>query len=196
MFGFFLTVIGPMIDIALSGFGVVLQLVGIAILAVVLPISMLKTKNSMFFPPCVSGFLMAFAGFTIIFQGIWLSNPFDGDPFLATWLTVLGLVYIIGGAPIMYLVSKRKSKSTQSEEGISVFDLPYVQPPQFPTGWDSKPVVEREVVEREVLLTRRIPPKCHKCGADVNPEEVDWIGPDTVRCAHCGASLVVTTERV
>lgn len=55
--------------------------------------------------------------------------------------------------------------------------------------------VER-IIEREVLLTRRIPPICHKCGADVNPEEVDWVGPDTVRCAHCGASLVVTTERL
>ncbi len=55
--------------------------------------------------------------------------------------------------------------------------------------------VER-IIEREVILTRRIPPVCHKCGADVNPEEVDWVGPDTVRCAHCGASLVVTTERL
>ncbi len=55
--------------------------------------------------------------------------------------------------------------------------------------------VER-IIEREVILTRRIPTICHKCGADVNPEEVDWVGPDTVRCAHCGASLVVTTERL
>jgi len=55
--------------------------------------------------------------------------------------------------------------------------------------------VER-IIEREVLLTRRIPPICHKCGADVNPEEVDWVGPDTVRCPHCGASLVVTAERL
>lgn len=55
--------------------------------------------------------------------------------------------------------------------------------------------VER-IIEREVLLTRRIPPICHKCGADVNPEEVDWVGPDTVRCPHCGASLVVTTKRL
>jgi predicted Zn-ribbon and HTH transcriptional regulator len=55
--------------------------------------------------------------------------------------------------------------------------------------------VER-IIEREVILTRRIPPICHKCGADVNPEEVDWVGPDTVRCPHCGASLVVTAERL
>ncbi len=195
MFGFFLTVIGPMIDFALSGFGIVLQLVGIAILAIGLPISMLKTKSSLFFPPCSSGFLMAFAGFAIIFQGIWLSFPY-GDDSLGALLTVLGLVYIVGGAPIMYLVSKRKSERTQSVEGIPLFDDSYIQPPQFPKGWGSETVVEREVVEREVLLTRRIPTSCHKCGADVNPEEVDWIGPDTVRCAHCGASLAVKTERL
>ncbi len=52
------------------------------------------------------------------------------------------------------------------------------------------------VIEREKLLVRRIPPQCFKCGADINPEEVDWIGPDTVRCIHCGASLVVEFERV
>lgn len=55
--------------------------------------------------------------------------------------------------------------------------------------------VER-IIEREVILTRRVPTTCHKCGADVNPEEVDWVGPDTVRCPHCGASLVVTAERL
>ncbi len=195
MFGFFLTVIGPMIDYALSGYGLVLQLVGIAILAIVLPISILKTKSNMFFPPCFSGFLMAFAGFAMIFQGIWLSFPHGDNP-LGTQLTVLGLLYIVGGAPVLYYLSKQKSKSSGTMDGIPLFDESYIPPPQFPKGWGSETVIEREVVEREVLLTRRIPPKCHKCGADVNPEEVDWIGPDTVRCTHCGASLVVTTERL
>ena len=194
--GFFLTIIGPMINFSLSGFGLILQLVGVAILAIGLPISILKTKsNPLMFPPCFSGFFMGFAGFAILFQGIWLSFPFGGNS-LGTGLTVLGLAYIFGGAPIMYLVSKRKFKSTQSLEGIPLFDASYIQPPPFPKGWGSETVIEREVVEREVLLTRRIPPKCHKCGADVNPEEVDWIGPDTVRCPHCGASLVVRTERL
>lgn len=55
---------------------------------------------------------------------------------------------------------------------------------------------QEKVIEREKLLVRRIPPQCFKCGADINPEEVDWIGPDTVRCPHCGASLVVQFERV
>lgn len=196
IFGFILTVIGPMVNMALSGFGIILQVAGVAILAIGLPISILKTKSSVFFPPCVSGFFMVFAGMAILFQGIWLSNPFDGDPFLSTWVTVLGLVYAVVGAPFMYLVTKRKSSSTQSVEGMSVFNESHIQPPQFPKGWGSETVIEREVVEREVLLTRRIPPTCHKCGADVNPEEVDWIGPDTVRCLHCGASLVVKTERL
>lgn len=195
MFGFFLTIIGPMIDYALSGYGLVLQLVGIAILAIILPISILKTKSNMFFPPFFSGFLMAFAGFAMIFQGIWLSFPHGDNP-LGTQLTVLGLLYIAGGAPVLYYLSKRKSKSSRTMEGIPLFYESYTQPPQFPRGWGSETVVEREVVEREVLLTRRIPPKCHKCGADVNPEEIDWIGPDTVRCTHCGASLVVKTERL
>ncbi len=197
MFGFFLIVIGSMANIVLSGFGIIMQLAGVTILAVGLPISILKTKpNPLLFPSCVAGFLMVAAGLAIIFQGSWFSNPFDGNPFLATWLTLLGLVYIVAGAPIMYLVSRRKFKSTQNVEGIPLFDESYIQPPQFPRGWGSETVIEREVIEREVLLTRRIPPTCHKCGADVNPEEVDWIGPNTVRCPHCGASLVVKIERL
>jgi len=195
MFGFFLTVIGPMIDFALSGFGLVLQLVGVAILAIGLPISLLKAKSSLFNPPCLSGFLMVFAGVAIIFQGLWLSFP-HGDSSLGALLTVLGLVYVVGGAPILYWLSKRRSESSGTMEGIPLFDESYIQPPRFPGGWGSETVIEREVVEREVLLARRIPSTCHKCGADVNPEEVDWIGPDTVRCAHCGASLVVKTERL
>lgn len=195
MFGFFLTVIGPMIDFALSGFGLILQLVGVAILAIGLPISILKTKSSLFNPPCVSGFLMVFAGVAIIFQGLWLSFP-HGDNSLGAGLTVLGLLYVVGGAPAIYWLSKRKSENRGTMDEISVFDDSYIQPPKFPRGWGSETVVEREVVEREVLLARRIPPKCHECGADVNPEEVDWIGPDTVRCTHCGASLVVKTERL
>jgi len=196
VFGFLLTILGPMIDFALSGFGLILQLVGVAILAIGLPISILKTKsNPLMFPPCFSGFFIGFAGFAILFQGIWLSFPFGGNS-LGTGLTILGLAYIFGGAPIMYLVSKRKSESTQSVEGIPLFDDSYIQPPKFPKGWGSETVIDREVVEREVLLTRRIPPTCHECGAAVNPEEVDWIGPDTVRCSHCGASLVVKTERL
>lgn len=190
MFGFFLTIIGPMIEFSLSGSGLLLQLVGVMVLAIALPISIIKTKSSMVFPPCAAGFLMVFAGVAIIFQGIWLSFP-HGDNSLGTELTVLGLLWVVGGAPAIYWLSKRKSESSGVVESIPLFDESYIQPPQFPKGWGSK-----TVIEREVLLTRRIPPTCHKCGADVNPEEVDWVGPDTVRCPHCGASLVVKTERL
>ncbi|RDE13643.1 MAG: hypothetical protein C4K47_05880 [Candidatus Thorarchaeota archaeon] len=51
-------------------------------------------------------------------------------------------------------------------------------------------------VEREVMVTRKAPEKCYKCGASINPKEMEWVGPDSVRCPHCGATLAVKTERI
>jgi len=51
-------------------------------------------------------------------------------------------------------------------------------------------------IEREVMITRKAPDACFKCGASLNPQEVEWVGPDQVRCPHCGATMAVETERV
>jgi predicted RNA-binding Zn-ribbon protein involved in translation (DUF1610 family) len=56
--------------------------------------------------------------------------------------------------------------------------------------------VEKTVLEREVMVTRKVPETCFKCGASIKPDEVSWLGPDNVECPHCGASLKVITERV
>jgi ribosomal protein S27AE len=51
-------------------------------------------------------------------------------------------------------------------------------------------------IEREVMITRKTPDACFKCGASLNPQEVEWVGPDQVRCPHCGATMAVETERI
>jgi predicted RNA-binding Zn-ribbon protein involved in translation (DUF1610 family) len=51
-------------------------------------------------------------------------------------------------------------------------------------------------VEREVMVTRKAPDTCIKCGASLNPQEVEWVGPDKIRCPHCGATMAVETERI
>ncbi|MHA1772050.1 MAG: PCI domain-containing protein [Candidatus Thorarchaeota archaeon] len=51
-------------------------------------------------------------------------------------------------------------------------------------------------IEREVMVTRKAPEKCYTCGAALNPQDVEWVGPDQIRCPHCGAIMNVTTERV
>ncbi len=51
-------------------------------------------------------------------------------------------------------------------------------------------------IEREVMITRKTPDACFKCGASLNPQEVEWVGPDQVRCPHCGATMAVETERL
>ncbi len=59
-----------------------------------------------------------------------------------------------------------------------------------------KPVGEKVTVEREVMVTRKPPASCYKCGASINPKEVEWVGPDQVRCPHCGSTMDVRIERV
>ena len=51
-------------------------------------------------------------------------------------------------------------------------------------------------IEREVMVTRKAPDTCLRCGASLNPQEIEWVGPDQVRCPHCGATLSIETERV
>jgi predicted RNA-binding Zn-ribbon protein involved in translation (DUF1610 family) len=51
-------------------------------------------------------------------------------------------------------------------------------------------------IEREVMITRKAPDACIKCGASLNPKEVEWVGPDQVRCPHCGTTMAVETGRV
>lgn len=52
------------------------------------------------------------------------------------------------------------------------------------------------IIEREVMVTRKAPEKCYKCAASLNPQEVEWVGPDQFRCAHYGAVMAVETERI
>ncbi|UCE10244.1 MAG: hypothetical protein JSW61_14930 [Candidatus Thorarchaeota archaeon] len=45
---------------------------------------------------------------------------------------------------------------------------------------------ERQAVERTYVYE---PPRfCSTCGGDLNPQNVEWTGPLTVKCPYCGAS--------
>ncbi len=53
-----------------------------------------------------------------------------------------------------------------------------------------------KTVKREIMVTRKVRENCFKCRASINPQEVEWIGPDTVRCSHCRAILSVRTKKL
>ena len=91
----------------------------------------------------------------------------------------LGTLYVrrLRGRPAMSLWSGR----SQFRRDMSVYEY--------------KPRKER-VIEREVLLKQKIPLECDNCGAPINPEQLDWIGSDTIKCPNCGTSLRVETERI
>lgn len=41
---------------------------------------------------------------------------------------------------------------------------------------------------REKTFIYEPPRFCKDCGASLNPEEVQWVGPLTVKCPYCGAT--------
>lgn len=49
---------------------------------------------------------------------------------------------------------------------------------------------------RQTIVIPNIPEKCFNCGASINPEKVDWIGPNCVECPFCGQALTVHFERI
>jgi len=55
---------------------------------------------------------------------------------------------------------------------------------------------ETVTIEREVMVTRKAPNTCIKCGASLNPQSVEWVGPDQIRCSHCGTTMSIETERM
>lgn len=139
--------------------------------------------------------LFGFTGFIIVLGGLWLSFPFGGNP-LGSALVILGILQaVVGGAlGTLYVRRKRKESSGYSWPGLDQMER-LVQNRRDTQQYEYKPRKER-VIEREVLIKQRIPLECDNCGAPINPEELDWIGSDTIKCSSCGTSLRVETERV
>ncbi len=46
------------------------------------------------------------------------------------------------------------------------------------------------------LRTVRLPGKCPSCGAALNQESIDWVGPLEASCNYCGATVRAKFEPV
>ncbi|MHA1769501.1 MAG: hypothetical protein ACTSV3_06565 [Candidatus Thorarchaeota archaeon] len=55
---------------------------------------------------------------------------------------------------------------------------------------------EKVLAPGRQTTTVRLPLKCPSCGADVSPENVDWVGPLEAKCAYCGATMRATFEEL
>ncbi len=142
---------------------------------------------------CFTGFLAIFPLMPILMLAPYplgmdknhSSSTFAQFGSLGIGLLFFVIIYVFLGIIVGIIRSKSGEQSTVDRTSAS-YERPVVNDP-FKSG-------DERVIEREEPVVRRIPPQCFRCGADINPEEVDWIGPDTVRCPHCRASLVVEFE--
>jgi hypothetical protein len=41
----------------------------------------------------------------------------------------------------------------------------------------------------------QVPPHCPSCGASINTEDVDWVGPLQAKCPYCGATIEAQERR-
>lgn len=46
------------------------------------------------------------------------------------------------------------------------------------------------------LAIPRIPDECSKCGAPVDSQEVEWVGPLSANCPYCGSELEVKFQKI
>ncbi|MFW9843293.1 MAG: hypothetical protein ACFFEV_01825 [Candidatus Thorarchaeota archaeon] len=179
-------ILGPMITMVLGIPESIPIVLGVAIMVVGAPI-ILRTEKDRFgaMPPC---FLFGFTGFFIIFAGIWLSWPHGN--WLSSVLVIVGILHAVLGSALgtMYIRKMRTKPARPLWSGRSQFRRDM-------TVYEDKPEKEH-IIEREVLLRQRIPLECDNCGAPLSAEDIDWVGPDTVKCPNCGHSLRVETERI
>ena len=185
-------IMGPMITMVLGISETIPILLGVVIMVIGAPISIYMGKdNFTSFPPCM---VFGSTGFMIVFAGIWISFPY-GNP-LASALVIIGILQaVIGGSlGTLYARRRRKEHSSSMWSGSDEMER-LVHSRRDTQQYEYRPRKER-VIEREVLLKQRIPLECDNCGAPINPEELDWIGSDTIKCLNCGTSLRVETERV
>ena len=49
---------------------------------------------------------------------------------------------------------------------------------------------------KQTILMPQVPEKCFNCGASIQPEKVNWIGPNCLECPYCGQALTVHFERI
>jgi hypothetical protein len=195
--GFVCIILGFPVAMVLGISQTIPTIIGVIIMLVGAPVTLHMERNRFgAMPPC---FLFGFTGFAILFAGLFVSSPF-GDATLAPLLIVIGILQAVLGIPLATLYLKRvndrttplwprsvQSKMDQMEKMMQdqVESRPYEEPRR-----------EERVVVREVLVKQKIPLECKNCGAPINPEEVDWIGPDAIKCPNCGHSLGVETERI
>ena len=163
-----------------------------AIIAIVgAPLSLYLSRNDIFpMPPCA---LFLFTGFIIGFGGLWISFPFGGNPLGAT-LVILGILQATVGSALGTLYVRRRDGYSENPMLARIGRMQRTIRSFAEENEYDSPVRER-VVEREVLLRQRVPLECSNCGAPINQEEIDWIGPETIRCLSCGHSIRVETER-
>ncbi len=48
----------------------------------------------------------------------------------------------------------------------------------------------------ETSFIHEIPKTCSSCGAGINPETVEWVGPLSIKCPYCGATLNTVRREV
>jgi predicted RNA-binding Zn-ribbon protein involved in translation (DUF1610 family) len=54
--------------------------------------------------------------------------------------------------------------------------------------------VQTSTVERSFVHVP--PPFCSSCGGKINSEHVDWVGPLSVKCPYCGATLATEKREI
>ncbi|TFG29722.1 hypothetical protein EU527_15435 [Candidatus Thorarchaeota archaeon] len=191
--GFMCIVLAMPVSLVLGTSEVGIILLGVVIMIIGAPIVLHRERNNlMSMPPC---FLFASTGFGILFSGFWVSFPWREPNLLGSILVVLGILQVVVGSALGTFYFRR-ARYSSSGNPMAIFQNIRRSIDERSLSEDRYGTTRERVIEREILVKQKIPLECDNCGAPINQEELDWIGPDTIRCLSCGHSIRVETERL
>jgi hypothetical protein len=126
----------------------------------------------------VGGF---FGGFSLFFQ----QDVFDlGISQILFYVLVIPMISaLVGIGVILYGNRHNIRRATRINRAIWSGTPINIQTPTFSQ-------------QKERTFVHQPPRFCPDCGAVMNAEEIDWVGPLTVKCSYCGATVATEKREV
>ncbi|MHA1943217.1 MAG: hypothetical protein ACW96M_02365 [Candidatus Thorarchaeota archaeon] len=124
----------------------------------------------------VIGMIVMIGGFFGGFMQIFWMDNWEVENILFYMMVVPMMSFLIGAGIMIYGM-----KDSMSRGGFGLFGMMGARAREAP---------------KEKSFIHEPPSFCKECGASLSSEEIDWVGPLSVRCPYCGATHATEKREV
>ena len=130
------------------------------------------------------GVAFGMAGFILQMSS---SSPF-GVPFFLPLVPIgMGLF----GFVMCVAILRQGRRGASGHSGMPIYRDETVV---YTGDYSIRPDISRETRGSKSIY--QVPPHCPSCGADINTEDVDWVGPLQAKCPYCSATIEAQERRL